>query len=393
MSVNTLDFNQAANLLNYIVAYAKGQTPASTPSTTEAEFVSVGREGLLTGYDKLATAISVVLSSTIFNARPYSRKFADLYVDTQKYGAITRKLAVIDREFEDDQRFDLTDGASVDPWEVKKPQVLQLNFYGANEFQDHITIYTTQLDQAFKSSVEFSEFISMIMTNMSDRIEQAHEELARGALANLIGGIDAIANANQNRHLLTEYNAATGLSLTATTVMQPANFPGFITWAAGVIADVSNKLTCRSTIYHQNITGKVLAKHTPKDDQRFYMASDFLEAMKAQVASGLYHNEPLQLNAEAVEYWTDLADPRTVKCAGLAYLKNDGTIQSASGVTTVDNVLGLICDRDAVGYTTINSQVLSTPINAAGGYTNMYWHFTDKYFNAFEENAVVFYLD
>lgn len=392
MAVNTLDFNQASTLLNYIVAYAKGETPSATPTTSEAEFVSVGQAALLAGYDKLATAISVVLSSTIFSVRPYSRKFADLYVDTQKYGAITRKLAVVDGEFEDDQRFDLTNGSSVDPWEVKKPQVLQLNFYGANEFQDHVTIYTTQLDQALQSSAEFSQFISMLMQNMSDRIEQAHEELARGAVANLIAGINTISNSAQNRHMLTEYNAATGLTLTATTVMQPANFPAFITWLAAQVNDISNKLTCRSSIYHQNVTGKVLAKHTPKAEQRVYMISDIMEAMKARVASGLYHDEVLNLNAEAVEFWTDITAPKTVNTLGCSYLKADGTVSAAAAVN-VSNVIGVIMDRDAVGYTTINSQVLSTPVNAAGAYTNMYWHFTDKYWNAFEENAVVLYLD
>ena len=292
MAVNNLDFNQAATLLSNILYYAQGRTgTVPTVPASEQEFVSVGQMALKTGYDKLATAISQVLSETIFSVRPYSRKFKDLNVSEQMYGAITRKLAVVDKPFEDDQKFDLVDGQSVDHYEVKKPLVLQLNFYGANEFQDHVTIYTEQLDMSMTGSAQFAQFISMVMQNMSDKIEQAHEELARNAMNVMIADSIWLSEAQggnspyvQKVKLISEYNALTGLSLTATTVFQPANFPAFIKFCSARIASISDMLTSRSLLFHQNVTGKELMKRyaatTSKAEQHNGTVNAIIEAVK-----------------------------------------------------------------------------------------------------------------
>lgn len=403
MAVNNLDFNQAASLLSSILYYAQGRT-GTVPSVPqgEEEFVSVGQMALKTGYDKLATAISQVLSETIFSVRPYSRKFQDLNVSEQRYGAITRKLAVVDKPFEDDQKFDLVDGQSVDHYEVKKPLVLQLNFYGANEFQDHVTIYTEQLDMSMTGSAQFSQFITMVMQNMSDKIEQAHEALARKAMNVMIADSLWLGDANggnspyvETIKLLTEYNQLTGQSLTATTVFQPTNFAPFIKFCSARIASISDMLTNRTLLHHQNVTGKELMKHTPKADQRLYMVSDFLNKIKAMALSDIFHENMADITAEPIDFWYDVKNPYVIDIAGACCLKDDGTLTNLYDDEQYQfdgKVLGVIFDRDAIGYTTVKHTVSNTPVNAAGLYYNTYFHFTDKYWVANEENCVVFLL-
>jgi len=403
MAVNNLDFNQAASLLSSILYYAQGRTgTVPTVPQGEEEFVSVGQLALKTGYDKLATAISQVLSETIFSVRPYSRKFKDLNVSEQQYGAITRKLAVVDKPFENDQKFDLVDGQSVDHYEVKKPLVLQLNFYGANEFQDHVTIYTEQLDMSMTGSAQFSQFITMVMQNMSDKIEQAHEALARQAMNVMIADSLWLGDAEggnspycENIKLLSEYNALTGLSLTATTCFQPANFPAFIKFCSARIASISDMLTNRTLLHHQNVTGKELMKHTPKADQRLYMVSDFLNKIKAMALSDIFHENMADITAEPIDFWYDVKNPYAVDIARACCLKPDGTLTNLYDDEQYQfdgKVLGVIFDRDAIGYTTVKHTVSNTPVNAAGLYYNTYFHFTDKYWVANEENCVVFLL-
>ena len=133
MPVNGLTFNQLATVLNSVVSQATGKT-AITPTNT-GEFTSVANVALSTGYDPLMTAISQVLSRTIFSIRPYTRKFGGLEVSEQQFGNVTRKLNIADKDFENDDRFALTDGESVDMFKVNKPSVLQTNFYGANIYQ------------------------------------------------------------------------------------------------------------------------------------------------------------------------------------------------------------------------------------------------------------------
>lgn len=410
MAVNNLDFNQAATLLSSILYYAQGRTgTAPTVPATEQEFVSVGQMALKTGYDKLATAISQVLSETIFSVRPYSRKFKDLNVSEQMYGAITRKLAVVDKPFEDDQKFDLVDGQSVDHYEVKKPLVLQLNFYGANEFQDHVTIYTEQLNMSMTGSAQFGQFITMVMQNMSDKIEQAHEELARRALNVMIADSIWLADSTggnspycESVHLISEYNALTGLSLTSTTVFQPANFPAFIKFCSARVASMSDMFTNRTLKFHQNITGKELMKHTPKADQRLYMVSDFLNKIKAMALSEIFHENMADITAQPIDYWYDIANPYKATAENAVCLKADGTLENlenpsddfAAPYNIADlKVVGVLFDRDACGYATVKHTVSNTPLNAAGLFYNTYYHFTDKYWVANEENCVVFLLD
>ena len=61
--------------------------------------------------------------------------------------------------------------------------------------------------------------------------------------------------------------------------------------------------------------------------------------------------------------------------------------------TTVDKLIGVIFDRDAVGYTTIHNWSATTPFNAKGGYWNAFHHFTERWYNDFTEKGLVLLLD
>ena len=112
MSVNTMDFNQVSTVLNDIYEQASGQKGLAP--TTPNEWVSVAQKTLAVGYDPVLNAITQVIGRTIFSNRPYSRRFAGLQVDEQIWGAITRKINIADKPFEDDARFDLVDGQAID---------------------------------------------------------------------------------------------------------------------------------------------------------------------------------------------------------------------------------------------------------------------------------------
>ena len=126
MALLELDFNDLSTVLNSLVHQATGQTAQAVVDTSS--FISVAQTALKAGYDPLATAISQLLSRTIFSVRPYERKFGGLEVSNIQYGNHVRKLTTVDKDWEQDKRFELTDGASVDQYAVNKPKVLQTNF-------------------------------------------------------------------------------------------------------------------------------------------------------------------------------------------------------------------------------------------------------------------------
>ena len=403
MGVNDFAFNQLATVLNSIVGQATGQTQI-TPAD-ESQFISVAQVGLQTGYDPLMTAVSQVLSRTIFSVRPYTAKFRGLMADATRYGNHVRKLTTIDKPWEDDDRFNLVDGQSIDQYEVNKPMVLQTNFYGANTFQKSITIYRDQLDNAFSSSEEFGRFISMIMQNASDMIEQAREETARNTVVNLIlGTIYQEANSYTTGcsiNLLKVYEDETGVSLTSATVQDPQYFTAFAKWLFGYLKTLSDKLAERSVRFHQNYlptggTAVPIMRHTPLERQKCYIYSPILNSVSANVLSSVFHDEYLSvMDHEDVTYFQSFYAGDEMKVSGKpGVTDNDLAVVDMTNVSAVtnDHVFGVIFDEEAAGFTEVNEWSASTPFNARGGYSNIFYHFTHRYWNDFTENHIVLLL-
>ena len=397
-----LTFNQLSTVLTAITNQATGVNSIAPVDTSS--FVTVAQTALETGYDPLTTAISQVLSKTIFSVRPYTRKFKGLNVSNQRYGNHVRKLLTIDKPFEDDDRLKLVDGQSIDQYKVNKPKVLQTNFYGANQYQKSVTIYKDQLDCAFSSPDEFASFISMIMQNASDMIEQAHEETARATINNLISGIFAMetadtedstmAKANGQRravNLLTLYNQETGKTLKVADVYKAENFEGFVKFAFSTINTTADLMTDRNTLFSSQLTGYPILRHTPKDRMKLYLYTDLMNKINSEVYSTVFNPNFLKtVDFESVNYWQSSLSPSSVKTTP-KYLKKTGSLDSSLTIS-IDNVIGVLFDEEAAGYTTVNQWSQPTPFNARGGYYNQFWHFTDRYWNDFTENAIVFYI-
>ena len=406
MAVNDLTFNQLSTVLNSIASQATGK--AALTATNTGEFVSVAQTALKTGYDPVLSAISQVLSRTIFSVRPYSRKFGGIEISNQQFGNITRKLNIADKDFEDDSRMSLTDGEAVDMFKVNKPNILQTNFYGANVYEKSLTIFRDQLDCAFSSPDEFGMFISMTMQNATDLLEQARENLARATVANFIGG--KVAGDTDNViHLLTEYNTLTGSTLTASTVYLPANFKPFMQWVYSRIAVLSSLLTERSTKFHMNVTNfggvddgdgtysggvdKTISRHSPMNKQKVYLYAPARYQTEAMVLADTYHDNFLKYaDNDTINFWQSIDTPDSINVKP-TYLTPLGTLVTPASAATTDAIFGVIFDESALGYTLVNQWSAPTPFNAKGGYSNIFWHETARYWNDFTENGVVLLLD
>ena len=402
MSVNTMTFEQISTVLVSLVKQATGQT-VLTPTNT-SEFVSVAQIALRADRDVVMNTLSNMIGKTIFSTRPYSAKMTGLELDSFRWGAVMRKLSIADNEWADDQAYDYPvtydatqtvptgDGGTVDQWIIKKPNVLQTNFYGASVYADHMTITEEQLESAFTSPDQLGSFISLIMTNLSDRWEQAQENLRRGLVSNAIGGIYHENDSNRVVKLLTEYNALTGLSLTANTVYQPANFKPFMQWVYSRIAEISDKMTERSLMYQTVITGKPVMHHTPAQDQRVYLYAQARHQIDAMVLADTFHDSFLRYaDVESVNFWQSIGAGSSVT-VNPAWTDTSGVLDIPSSAVSVDNVFGLMFDRDFMGMTVLGQRMLSTPVNASGIYRNIWLHAKNRIFTDPTEKAVLLLL-
>lgn len=388
-NINNMSYAQVAATMNAIAKQATGANHL-TPTNT-SEFVSVAQTALKAGYDPIMDAISQVLTKTIFSIRPYYAKMRGIKKDAQRFGNHLRKLQISDREFEESQTVPLEDDTSVDMYRIKKPKVTQTNFYGHVICQDHYTMFTHQLDVAFTTPDEFQRFMSMVAQNMSDRIEQLNENTARYTLGNFLGGIIAGGNALQVRHLVTEYNAFAGTALTAETVRQPDNYEHFIQWVFSTLNTTSELLTERTVRYHTNIGDKLFARHTPRTLQKVYLYAPEINMINTMVRSSLYNESFLKFtDFESLNFWQSIDKPGELDL-NVIYMDGSGALQTAD--VKQKNILGIIFDYEALGYTTIGSRMHRTPLNAAGEYYNLYYHFDHRYYNDFTENGIVLLMD
>lgn len=388
--IPTISNFKSAAVLNSIVNQATGKSGLTATSTNS--FVSVATTAQGIAPDVLLNAISQVLSKTIFSIRPYSRKFKGLYQDNLSFGNHVRKINIADKEWDIEKRYDLTDNASIDDQIVSVPKVLQTNFYGQNVFSRHVTLFRDQLNIALQNEDEFQRFITMIMTNASDLIEQAHETTARMTLANFIGG-KVKGDSSNVIHLVKKYNVVAGTTLTTNTVKQPENFVPFMKWVTGYIKTVSDWMTERSQKFHINVAGKEISRHTPYNKQKLYLYSEELNTIDSTVMSSIFNDQYLKMaDHEKVGFWQSINSPDSIDIAP-SYMTTDGTIKSEDTPATTANIFGVLFDEEAVGISTYAQWSAPSPFNARGGYSNIFWHFNDRYYNDFTENGVVFLLD
>ena len=398
--VNLLNFNQLSTVLNTIHGQATGSTAAAPINTST--FISQAQETLRAGYDPVMAAISQVLSRTIFSIRPYSAKFRGMQADAIRYGNHVRKISYGDKPWRDDDRLPLTDGQSVDQQLVCQPEVLQTNFYGQNLYEKCYTIFRDQLNSAFSGPDEFQRFISGVVQNASDMLEQSREELSRMLLANYIGAkLTTIAGTIEGPegavHLLTEYNSQTGLSLTATTVYQPANFRPFMAWVYSRVAELCSLMTERSRLFHVSPapggSALNLMRHTPYGRQKVYLYAPMQYATEARALADTYHDTYLKYaDHETVNFWQSIKSRDSIQVTP-NYMAADGTYAVASEAVTQGSIFGVIFDEETMGWTPINQWQAPAPFNARGGYTTVWMHETQRYWTDMTENGIVLLLD
>lgn len=396
---NNLSIDDIATVANAVLANAQGGTATANTS----DFVTIAQLALKTGYDPLSTAISQVLSRTIFSYRPYTRKFSGLEKDAIRWGNHVRKLNPIDKELEQDNRFvdgsgaPYADGSTIDQYKVNKPEVLQTNFYGSQTYQKSLTVWKDQLDNAFEGPEQFGNFLTMIMGNATDQLEQAREDLARGVVQNLIG--QTIVTGNEI-HLLTEYNTLTELSLTASTVMQPANFRPFMQFVFARIQTLIELLSERSYKFHLNPyqggAQKLIRRHTSKDRLHVYMLSDFVNKTEAMALADTFHDGYLkEVDFERVSFWQSINSPMAITTTANILTAGSANADSALGTSNVAETatVGILFDDDAAGINLVEQYALVTPMNARGAYQNYFWHEQARWYNDATENAIVLTLD
>ena len=393
---NTLTPRDVYALINSIASQATGQTTLTAVDTSS--FVSVGETLLRTAPENTLNAISTVLANTIFSVRPYKGKLSSLRVSQRRWGAQVRKIVPLYSEAEQSENWNtllagsqLADGNSVDMYKIKAPKVVQLNFYGTQVLQKHITRFRDQLALAFSSESEFVRFIDAIMTEFDNEIELLNENKSRLTLINFMLGIHDMGLTEID--LVDEYNTLHITSYTRAQLLT-TYISDFMKFIAAQIKIYSSLLTEMSAKNHANLTGyQPILRHTPRERQKMLMYNPVFIQAESEVYSGLFNPQYLEVgDFEGVNFWQDQDSPTSIKGTPNILDVSNGQSKNGTANTTIDYVLGLLYDEEALGVMPQFDYSSVTPFNSGGGYWNMFYHWRFNSYNDFTENAILFVL-
>lgn len=394
---NTYEKTDVYAIMNELVAQTMG-SDSTLKVFDSTSFVTVGAKLLTFGTEKTLNALTEMFAKTIFSVRPYKSKFNILETDNRLWGAITRKVTALYKELEGttdnntDLATPLANGESVDPWVINKPEVVETVFIGTNTIQKSITNFTqSQLNVAFSSESEFVAFLGLIATEFENELEKTFETEKRGTVLNYLG---ACIKTGLYKDLVAEFNTTYGTSYTREQLLT-TYFENFSKFVIATIEKDSNLLEEFSYNNHLSITGySKIPRHTPKADQRMLFYEPFFIDVKANVFSSLFHPELLKIgDYEKVNYWENINEPTKISVKP-NYIDENGESVGAStdDPVTSDYVLGVLYDRQAMGWTNIFEQTATTPINARGLYYNTFYHSQSKPWVDLTESGIVYVL-
>lgn len=325
------------------------------------------------------------IGKVVFVNRPYTGSTPSVMMDSWEYGAILEKIQYEGvPEAEDNDSWDLQDGHSYDPNVFYKPEVSAKFYSERRTFDVPMSFAQRQVKSAFSSASQLQAFFAMIETAISNGMTVKMDSLVQLTLANAIATVynNRVTKPVQYVDLVARYTTATG-----DTTVTPENaliMPEFTRWASMEMKRILERMKKFTTLF--NIGGKY--RHTPSDRLHLILHSDFTAAAEAYLYSDTYHNEYVKLpKAEEVAFWQGSG-------TGFGWEDTSKIIVTPRGSetsVTVNNVVGIAFDRDALGVTNLDRRV-TTNWNPKGEFTNNWYKFDAGYFNDFNENVVVFTL-
>ena len=325
------------------------------------------------------------IGKVVFVNRPYTGSTPSVMMDSWEYGAILEKIQFEGLpEAEDNDSWNLVDGQSYDPNVFHKPTVSAKFYSERRTFDIEMSFARRQIKTAFTSGAQLQAFFAMIETAISNGMTVKMDSLVQFTIANAIATVynNRVTNPVQYYDLVTAYRTATG-----DNTVTPENAmvkPEFTRWASMTIKRVIARMRKLNTLFN---TGEKY-RHTPVDRLHLILHSDFTAAAEAYLYGDTYHNEFVKLpRAEEVPFWQGSGKTFAWSDTSKIIVTPTGSQNSV----TINNVVGIAFDREALGVSNLDRRV-TTNWNPKAEFTNNWYKFDAGYFNDFNENIVVFTL-
>ena len=368
-----METNQIYDIVNSTVSQAIGETALTVVDTQG--LISVGDVVLSssTNTEAFLNVLAQRIGRTIYRFRDYNNKFKDMIVSDMTMGAILQKLRIEMPEAVSDPTYSLVDGQSVDMFKVAKPKAHQKLFVTRTPYMFKITIQRETLKEAFLSVEAMGSFISLIFGEVRNAIELSLENLGRLTLAGAISEVGT----SQEIHLVTDFNAEYGESLTAQEALTNADFLRYAIFRINNIIDMIQDM---STLYCDG----TLPTFTNKENMKIRVLSAFQRRLETVVEYASFHDQFTSIAGaySTINFWQSEQTPSSI----------DIKKPSTGAEVTKTGIVTVVHDRDAFGIYQIDETVATSPLNSDALYYNQSWHEKQARFIDTSENIVIFTL-
>lgn len=390
-----MEVKQIYAIVNAVSSEVLGKTDIVKDDLTG--IVDLGTEVFNQGaVDNYVKSLVNHIGKVVFVNRPYSGKVPSVLMDAWEFGSVMEKISADIPAAEENDTWNLTDGAEYKQDVFHKPVVTAKFFNSKVTFEVPVSITERQVKESFSSAEQLNGFLSMIYNAVDKSMTIKTDALIMRTINNMVGETlkaDAAkftpsgkplsyASASTVRcvNLLYLYNQANKTTLTPAEAILNPDFIRYASYQMGLYAD---RLQSISALF--NIGGK--DRFTPKDALHVVLLSDFAKAAQTFLYSDTRHVDQVLLpNAETVASWQGSGQDY-----GFAHT-SAVNIKTASGTdVNISGVLGVMFDRDALGVCNTDKRV-TTNYNAKAEFFNNWYKFDASYFNDTNENFVVFFV-
>lgn len=367
---------QIYTLVNAVNSEAFGHSALQVNDTSS--LISLGTTVLSssTNTEAFLSTLAQRIGRTILRFREYRNKLGDMVLNDFEYGAILQKLKVHMPEAELDESYDLIDGNTVDPYVIAKPSVDQKLFVTRTPYQYHITIQRVHLKEAFLSPEAMGSFIGVVFGEVRNAIEVSLENLGRITLATAIAEYSSSREIALVTDFNNEYNPTPAL-----TAAEALHNEEFLRYAIMRMMSMTDNIQDMSELYNDGS----MNTFTPREDVRIKVLAEFQRRIESNVLYAAFNERYVDIpeGYKTLNFWQAAQSPYDVNI----------TRPSDQTATTVNNVIAILYDRDAMGIYKIDEEVATSDLNAAGLYYNQYWHEKQLRFIDLSENGVIFTLN
>lgn len=407
----TLTPKDGYQLINELVRQATGQ--AANAVIDASTFVSAGETLLSTQRENVLNALSIVLGRTFAAVRPYRARLISLNaINSGVYTNRFRKISYYTKDalpsgyFNTDaytnfaESYTAGDNGGVSTksqYEQHPAMPLEMKFGGSTTWQDCITYYEDKLECAFRDVESFNAFIEGILVIHGNLIEHQKESWNRMTLLSAVAARNYLeANSITNGcviNLTSAFNTFFGTSYTSAQ-LRSTYLKEFLEFMTAKIKETSDRFTEDGTDYHDPMSKTVggvtynILRHTPKDRQKLLLFGALWRLAESIVMPEIFNDQYLKIDQqfEAVEFWqsNDSDVNRSKVVFNGAYYDSVSGEQKATGTQTIDYLVGVLFDEDAIMTDVQLERTLTSNVEARKAFRNTWNTFS---FNAISDQS------